>query len=317
MDDARSGRVRGRVKSVQDWLARRADSSIGRLSLQWFRAYFEASRNSGCAITVYSVLSVLPAALVFLAVLHPGSGVNAFAERLVDHMHLTGSSADLVRSSFGTTSSNALGASIAVAITFLLWGIGIGQIYQDVFARAWRVSLGSLAADQGMFAVFFFVFAGAWAAVVLSSERLRAAGWLVLVPVWMICSVVFWVAVPYLLLHRKVSARALLPGALISSIVIGGTIATSPLFMGPSLNENGRIFGSFGVVATVIGYIFIMLTMSLVCGVFSPVWAEWRRSEKARGEKAPDRKEGVGGGDVVRGTADLPETGGEAEVSGS
>jgi membrane protein len=310
MENARGRRFRGRVESVYEWLGRRVDSPLGRLSLQWFRAYFEASRNSGCAISIYSVLSVFPAALVFLALVHPGTGVNAFAERIVDHMHLTGSSADLVRSSFGSTSSNALGATIAVAITFLLWGIGIGQIYQDVFARAWRISLGSLAADQGMFAVFFFVFAGSWAGVVMSAESLRAAGWLVLVPVWVICSVGFWSIVPHVLLHRKVGIRALLPGALLSSIVIGGTIATSPLFMGPSLNENGRIFGSFGVVATVIGYIFIMLTMSLVCGVFSPVWAEWRRSEKARGES-----ERVEGGDVVRGTADLPGTGGESEVN--
>ena len=45
-----------RARSVQDWLARRADTSIGRLSSQWFRAYFAASRNSGCAVTIYSTL---------------------------------------------------------------------------------------------------------------------------------------------------------------------------------------------------------------------------------------------------------------------
>ena len=34
------------------------------------------------------------------------------------------------------------------------------------------------------------------------------------------------------------------------------------------------------MVVTLIGYVFIMITMALVCAVFSPVWAKWRESEK-------------------------------------
>jgi membrane protein len=270
----------GRARRIQDWLRGRADTSIGRLALQWFRAYFAASRNSGCAVTVYSSLSVLPAALAFIAAAHPfQSDANVFAEHLVTHLKLTGSTASLVESTFGSTSSNALAASIAVIISFLLWGIGIGQIYQDVYARAWGVEVGSLA-DQGLFALFFFVLAGAMAAQIVASERFQGADVLVLVPAWLIASTAFWLFVPSLLLHRKVGWRALLPGALMASFVIGGTIATSPLFIAAPLNQNGKAFGSFGVVLTVIGYVFVLLTMTLVCAVFSPVWRSWRESER-------------------------------------
>jgi membrane protein len=270
----------GRARRIQEWLRGRADTSIGRLALQWFRAYFAASRNSGCAVTVYSSLSVLPAALAFIAAAHPfQSDANVFAQHLVTHLKLTGSTASLVESTFGSTSSNALAASIAVIISFLLWGIGIGQIYQDVYARAWGVEVGSLA-DQGLFALFFFVLAGAMAAQIVASERFQGADVLVLVPAWLIASTAFWLFVPSLLLHRKVGWRALLPGALMASFVIGGTIATSPLFIAAPLNQNGKAFGSFGVVLTVIGYVFVLLTMTLVCAVFSPVWRSWRESER-------------------------------------
>jgi membrane protein len=275
-----AGLRRGRAQRIQDWLRGRADTSIGRLALQWFRAYFAASRNSGCAVTVYSSLSVLPAALAFIAAAHPfQSDANVFAEHLVTHLKLTGSTASLVESTFGSTSSNALAASIAVIISFLLWGIGIGQIYQDVYARAWGVEVGSLA-DQGLFALFFFVLAAAIAAQIIASERFQGADVLVLVPAWLIASTAFWLFVPTLLLHRKVGWRALLPGALMASFVIGGTIATSPLFVAAPLNQNGKAFGSFGVVLTVIGYVFVLLTMTLVCAVFSPVWRSWRESER-------------------------------------
>ena len=284
--NAEAAMPRGRVKKVQDWLSRRADTRLGRLALQWFRAYFEASRNSGCAATVYSTLSVLPAALVGIALFYPStSDSNAFAERLVSHLKLSGATAGIVQGTFGSASANALAASVAVVVSFLLWGIGIGQIYQDVYARAWGIAVGSVA-DQGMFAVFFFVFSGAIALSAVSAAHLRAAGWVVLLPVWLGASTVFWVGVPFFLLHRKIGFRALLPGALAASVLLGGTAAASPFFLAAPLDANAKAFGSFGVVATVVGYLFVMITMSLLCAVFSPVWADWRRTERKRRESS-------------------------------
>jgi len=287
VDDSNGSALRGRVKMMVDRLSGRADTRLGRLALQWFRAYFAASRNSGCAASIYSTLSVLPAVLVAIAVFHPSSGdTNLFAERLIDHVKLTGASASLVRDTFGSASSNALAASIGVVISFLLWGIGIGQIYQDVYARAWGIKIGSLA-DQGLFAIFFFVFAGSIALGVVSASSLREKGWLVMVPVWLAASTVFWLWVPRFLLHRKIALRALLPGALLATVVLGGALATSPLFLASPLNQNGKTYGSFGVVITFIGYVFIMITMSMVCGVFSPVWANWRKTERERRDAVP------------------------------
>jgi len=278
----------GRVQRILGWLRERSNRPVGRLALQWFRAYFAASRNSGCAISMYSSLSVLPAALVFVAVLYvPGGDANVFAQHLVNHLNLTGNTAKLVKDTFGSASSNAVAATLTMVVTFLLWGVGIGQLYQDVYARAWGVKVGS-AADQGLYAVFFFVFAFALTLVLVAQAQLGDTGrWAVLVPAWIIGSLVFWLGVPHVLLHRKVGMRALLPGALLATLVLGGTAAVSPLFLSATFTANGKAFGSFGIVLTVIGYFFVMITLSLVCAVFSPVWFEWREAEKRRGESSP------------------------------
>jgi membrane protein len=270
-----------RVRRLQDWLRGRADTALGRFALQWFRAYFVASRNSGCAITIYSSLSVLPAVLVILAVLYkPGGSTNVYAEHLVNHLNLSGDTATLVKDTFGSASSNALAASVATIVSFLLWGIGIGQLFQDVYARAWGVRVGS-PADQGLYALFFFVFAGALALVLVGQAELGDTGrWAVLVPVWLLGSLVFWLGVPYVLLHRKIGLRSLLPGAVLATIVLGGTAATSPLFLSATFSEDGKAFGSFGIVLTVVGYLFVMVTLSLVCAVFSPVWVKWRAARE-------------------------------------
>jgi uncharacterized BrkB/YihY/UPF0761 family membrane protein len=98
---------------------------------------------------------------------------------------------------------------------------------------------------------------------------------------------VFWLWVPRFLLHRTIGLRALLPGALLAAVLLGGTAAVSPLFLAPPLNQNGKAFGSFGVALTIVGYLFTVITISLICAVFSPVWANWRLTEEQRHSGAP------------------------------
>jgi len=250
--------------------------------LLWFSRYFEASRNSGAAATTYITLSVLPTALVIIAIFNLTTGdENAFADRLISHMNLDGSTASLVHDLFGTTANNLLAASITIVIGFLIWGLSVGQQYQDLYARAWRIHVGT-AADQVRFTIWFFAFAGAIALLTVSASELRADGLLVLLPAWIAGSIVFWLWTPRFLLHREISLRSLLPGALLATFVVGGTIATSPLWIGPTLNQNGTAFGAFGVVIALFAYILIVVTISMVCAVFAPVWAEWRQGENDR-----------------------------------
>ena len=150
----------GRLAAVWRWLRVRADTRIARLALLWFRRYLDASRNSGAAATAYFTLSALPTALVAIAVFNKAKGdENAFAERLTTHMKLNGSTASLVHDLFGTTSNNLLAATATIVIGFLLWGLAIGQLYQDIYARAWRIHVGT-AADQALFTIWFFVVSG-------------------------------------------------------------------------------------------------------------------------------------------------------------
>jgi uncharacterized BrkB/YihY/UPF0761 family membrane protein len=271
-----------RLSAARDWLGDRADTSLGRLALLWFRRYFEASRNSGAAAASYVTLSVLPAALVIIAIFDRASGnENALAERLISHMNLDGPTASLVRDLFGTTSNNLLAASFTIVIGFLIWGLSIGQLYQDVYARSWRLRVGT-AADQVLFTIWFFVFSGVLALMTVVASELRAAGLLALLPVWIASSVLFWLWTPRFLLHGKIPRRSLLPGALMATFVVGGTIATAPLWIGPTLNQNAKAFGSFGVMLGLFAYLLILITISMVCAVFAPVWAEWRQAEQER-----------------------------------
>jgi hypothetical protein len=51
---------------------------------------------------------------------------------------------------------------------------------------------------------------------------------------------------------------------------------------------SGPVLGSF-----LRGYVFVMITLSLVCAVFSPVWFKWRETERNHDEGSPTAAESV------------------------
>ena len=160
--------------------------------------------------------------------------------RASDHAsQADGSTATLVENSFGSASSNKLAATVAVLLSALLWGIGIGQIYQSVYARAWGIEVGS-AADQALFAIFFFVFTGAIALGVVAAgaaprHRLVCAdsGLAPGLDGLLALGAAFSPA-------PQGRSGALLPGALLAAVVLGGATATSPLFLPATWTRTGR-----------------------------------------------------------------------------
>jgi hypothetical protein len=281
------GRVGTRVGRIRNWLGRQTESWVGRLAFLWFKRYMQASKNSGAATSAYFMLSVFPTALVAIAFFDKSGGdTNALAQRLITHMHLNGTVADIVRQTFGTTANNALAATVAIVISFLFWGIGIGQLYRDVYMRAWRVETAQ-ASDQVLFTIWYFVTCGLLGVVFVATTETASSRRALFIPVWLAASVLYWLWTPRFLLHRRVPTKKLLPGAVLGALVLGGTIGTSPLWMGATLNQNASAFGSFGVVLAITGFVLIAITISMACAVFAPVWEEFRQLEKERKAARP------------------------------
>ena len=271
-----------RVERIRAWLARQSDTRVGRFSLLMFRRYLEASKNTGAATTAYFMLSIFPTALAAIAIFGKAGGdVNALANRIITRMHLTGSTAEIVSQTFGTTANNALAATFVVVIGFWFWGMGIGQLYRDLYERAWRVKTAQ-PNDQVLFAIWYVVACGLLG-VTFVVTTFASSHRVLFIPIWLCASMIFWLWTPRFLLHKQVPTRRLLPGAVVGALVLGGTIGTAPLWMGPTLNQNAKAFGPFGVVLALLGMVLTVITTSMICAVFAPVWEEFRRKESVEG----------------------------------
>ena len=133
------------LSAARDWLRGRADTSLGRLALLWFRRYFEASRNSGAAAAGLHHAVGAPRGARHHRDLQPGQGRRERVRGPPDHAHEArrGDREPRPRPVRHHRRTMSLAASVTVVIGFLIWGLSIGQLYQDVYARAWRIHVGT------------------------------------------------------------------------------------------------------------------------------------------------------------------------------
>ena len=264
-------------------LQRYEDGKAGSLALAYVRRYGEASRNSVSALVINVFLSVVPALLALYSI----AGLSAHTEstlarHLIYDLDLHGRTAALVASAFGTVANNAAAATLFSLLMFAVFGLPVGKILQDFYARAWRISVGS-PADQWRFAVWF-VAVTIMMGLQLSEEALISkAGAELFVPAWFVLFLLFAWWTPYFLLHGRIEPRRLFLGALVVAASSAVAVALSQLLVGAWINDNGRWFGAFGVALALLMWGQVIGTIWLAGAVFSPVYYDWREGWRRTG----------------------------------
>jgi uncharacterized BrkB/YihY/UPF0761 family membrane protein len=280
-----SGRLRDSrlVLRGERWLERQAGGRLGSLVMGCVLRYAASSENSAEALVLGTFLSVVPALLAIYALsdLSAGSG-NGIAQHLIYRLHIHEPAARLLSSAFGSEASNAAAATVIGLLGFLVFGLGLGKIVQAVYARAWGIEVRSLA-DRWRFALWFVVSTILLGLQVTEESLVSSLGWVLASPVGLAVLVAFWLWTPWLLLHRTISLRLLLPGALLVAVVYMLAVTVSEFVLGYWITDNGRFFGSFGVVLALVAWAQVVAGIWLACAVFSPVYAEWREGWKRDG----------------------------------
>jgi membrane protein len=278
-------RVRGNrlVRWGERRLEHHSSGRLGSLALGWLRRYAESSEYSAAALVLGTFLSMVPALLAVyaLAGLSAGSG-NGIAQHLIYRLHIHQPAIALVVSAFGSEASNAAAASVVGLLGFLIFGLGLGKIVQDVYARAWRIRVGS-PADRWRFALWFIVSTALLGLQVTEESVVSSLGWVLVSPIGFAVLVAFWLWTPWFLLHGQIKLAQLLPGALLVAATYMGAAAVSEFLVGYWVTDNVRLFGSFGIVLALLAWGQVVAGIWLTCGIFSPVYEEWRDGWKRDG----------------------------------
>ena len=287
-------RVRASIDAVsqrgQDWVDRQQPGSRSGVAIGAWRAYREVEGPLQSALlSLYVLVAVLPALLVLEAFLdaHP----NSLARKLVHHFHLNHQTATLLHGVLSSDQKHELGAVLFAIAGALFFGLGFGRVLQIVHARAWQLTLAKTAADQARYAAVLLGLYGLIFLLLLQADELRgdpswvnfalAAGWVVLL-------LSFFVWALWILLHRRIASRDLVPAAVLTAFALVVLVVVSRYAMQFWVDLYAKDYGGLGVILAIYFWLALASGAIVWAASLSPALAE-RREVRRRDPPSPPR----------------------------
>lgn len=289
-------RLREVSRRGHDWVERQDPSTRSGVAIDAWRRYREVDGPLQTALlSLYILVAVLPALLVMEEYLDPHP--NALANQIVHHYRLNASTSQLIHSVLGAGRSHELGSALFAIVGALVFGIGFGRVLQLVHARAWRLELKIGVPDQIGYGAVLAGLYGLLMLLLLQLNELHVRTLVVKVLLgigWVSFLTLFFVLAPWLLTHKQVSRRDLLPGAGLTALALVALMVVSNFVMQYWVDLYARDYGGLGVVLAI--YFWIAFSSAVIVGAasLSPALAARREARLGGPSRQPKPASGQG-----------------------
>jgi membrane protein len=284
---ARQAATRGTAVAERGrlWIENQDPSSRKGATIGWVRRYQAADGQLyAVLLSAYLLLTMLPVALVTASYVYKDP--TALSDRIEHRLKLRGTTADLFSSVMRGTGEHKLSAVFIAIIDLFFFGLGFPRVFQLAQARSWGLDLRkSPIADQARYAeVLTAMVIGAILFVFQAKELQGDPSWIgwILDIVWVALLLAFFVWTPRLLLHHRVAARDLLPGAVFTVLGLVILRVISVLLLTHWLNWYSTTYGAFGIVIAIFFWIILIGTVLILAAALSPALAHRRDLRAAR-----------------------------------
>ncbi|PWU20314.1 MAG: hypothetical protein C5B48_12665 [Candidatus Rokuibacteriota bacterium] len=269
----------------KDWVDHQDPATRKGATIGWYRRFRESDGGLfAVLLTAYFFVTAIPAGVVMMNYVY--NNPHEVADRLDRRLDLTGDVKGMVDSVLTGAGGHQLGATLIAVADVLLFGMGFGRVLQVVHSRSWRIDLGKTQFfDQARYFLTLLFPLGLILLYIIQSKALRGQpswiGWL-LVPIW-IC-VIFWyfVWMPRMLLHHRVTRRDVVPGAFFTLLGLVGLRLLSALLFKHWLVWYSKYYGSLGVVMALFFWIMLYASLLILAAAFSPALAHRRDLREAQ-----------------------------------
>jgi len=266
----------------REWVERQDPGSRRGVAIGAWRRYRAVEGPLQTALlSIYILVAVLPAVLVMEEYLDPHP--NSLANSIVHHYRLNASTSELIHNVLGAGRSHELGSALFAIAGALVFGVGFGHVLQLVYARAWRLDLKTGVSDQLGYGA---VLAGLYGLLLLLLVQLNdfhprsVVVKVALGIAWLGFLTLFFVVVPWLLMHKQISRRDLLPGACLIAVGLVALMVVSRFFMQFWVDLYARDYGGLGVVLAIYFWIAICSGIIVWAASLSPALAERREARR-------------------------------------
>jgi membrane protein len=279
----RAARARAAAARGQAWVESRDPASKSGVAIgAWRRYRLVEGPLQSALLSVYILVAVLPAVLVMEEYLDPHP--NSLANSLVHHYRLNASTSELIHNVLGQGRSHELGSALIAIASALVFGIGFGRVLQLVHARAWQLDLRTGMLDQvGHGAVL----AGLYGLLLLLLLQLNefhtgsTVGKALLAIGWVGFLTLFFAVGPWLLTHKQLELRDLLPGAALTALGLVALMVVSRFVMPFWIDLYARDYGGLGVVLAIYFWIAFSSAVIVWAASLSPALADRRERRRS------------------------------------
>jgi uncharacterized BrkB/YihY/UPF0761 family membrane protein len=261
-----------------EWAERQDPGSAAGVAVgAWRRYQVVEGPLQSALLSLYVLVAVLPALLVMEEYLDPHP--NSLAHSIVHHYHLNAPTASLLQGVLGEGRTHELGSALFAIAGALIFGLGFGRVLQLVHTRAWQLSLEKRQTDQALYA---FVLLGMYGLILLLlvqlqelkgepswAPRLLSIGWIALL-------VLFFVWGPWLLTHKQITRRDLLPAATLTAFGLVVVMLISRYVMQFWVDLYAKDYGGLGVVLAIYFWIAFSSAIIVWAASVSPALAQRR-----------------------------------------
>jgi membrane protein len=269
-------RAQGRAAAVSQWahvwVEQQDPGSPSGVAISAWRRYQAVDGPLQSALlSLYVLVAIVPALLVIEEYLdaHPA----ALANHLVHHYGLNASTASLLRDVLTQDRTHELGSALFAIAGALFFGVNFGRVLQLVHARAWQITLPTRNSDQALYAAVLLGVYGLILLLLVQVTELRGSpSWvgMTLALGWAGLLVMFFVWTPWLLTHRLVTRRDLLPGAVMTAVGLVALMIVSSYVMEFWVNLYARDYGGLGVVLAIYFWIAFSSAVIVLAASLSP-----------------------------------------------
>ena len=269
----------------QEWVEARDPATRTGVAIgAWQRYRAVDGPLQSALLSLYILVAVIPALLVMEEYLDPHP--NSLASSLVHHYRLNASASELMHNVLGEGRSHEFGSALLAIISALVFGIGFGRVLQLVHARAWKLDLATGVSDQLGYGA---VLAGLYGLLMLLLLQLnefhpRSVVVKVLLGIgWAGFLTLFFVVAPWLLTHKQIVPRDLLPGAALTAVGLVALMLVSRFVMPFWIDLYARDYGGLGVVLALYFWIAFSSAVIVWAASLSPALA-YRRERRPRAQ---------------------------------
>jgi membrane protein len=268
----------------QEWVDRQDPGSRRGVAIGAWRRYRAVDGPLQTALlSLYILVAVLPALLVMEEYLDPHP--NSLANSIVHHYRLNASTSELIHNVLGEGRSHELGSALLAIASALVFGIGFGRVLQLVHARAWQLDLKTGLSDQLGYGAVLAALYGLLLLLLVQLNDFHPSSTVVKVLLglgWVGFVVLFFVVVPWLLSHKEVTPRDLLPAAALTALGLVALMVVSRYVMQFWVDLYASDYGGLGVVLALYFWIAICSGIIVWAASLSPALAERREARRGR-----------------------------------